>query len=127
MLPLSQPRRWNFSQLDAVSINLAVSPTCRKSSLSLILFMQQGKSLTADCILTKFIQPPYSANCVTFSHLMNPTLSNFGNVPANLDGDSIQTSIWTPNHSPSRLLTQPNYHGIIARKLIVTIPSIFGK
>ena len=127
MLPLSQPRRWNFSQLDAVSINLVVSPMCQKSSLSPILFMQQGKSLTADRIPTKSIQLPYSANCITFSHLMNPTLLNFGNVPANLDGDSIQMSIWTPNHSLFRLLTRPNYHGIIARKLIVTIPSIFGK
>ena len=127
MLPLSQPRRQNFLQLDAVSINLAVSPMCQKSSLSPILFMQQGKSLTTDRILTKSIQLPYSANCVTSSHPTNPTLLNFGSVPANLDGDSIHPSIWTPNYSLFCLLTRPNYLGIIARKLIATIPSIFGK
>ena len=127
MLLLSQAWRRNFLRLDVASIKLALSTTCRKSLWSPTLSMQQRKSSIVDRILIKSIQLPYSANCVPFSHLMNPTLLNFGNAPANSDGDFTQMSIRTPNHSQFRLPTQPNYSGIIARKKIVMIYSIFGK
>jgi len=54
-------------------------------------------------------------------------LHNFGNVLANSDGDFTQTLIRTPNPSQLRLLTQPKYPGIIAKKSIAIIQSIFGK
>ena len=103
MLPLLQPRRWNFLQLDAASTKLAVSTTCRKSSWSLTLSMQQRKSLIVDRILIKSIQLPYSANCVPFSHLMNPTLLNFGNAPANSDGDKDSKSFSILPSYPTKL------------------------
>ena len=127
MLPLSQQRRPNFLRLDAVLTKLVPSPTCRKSLWSPIPYMHQGESSPTNCILIKFILPPYSGNCVTSSQPTSPILSNFGSVPANLDGDSTLSSTRTPNHSPFRLLTRPKFLGIIARKSIVTIPSTFGK
>jgi len=58
---------------------------------------------------------------------MNPTSSNSGNAPANSDGAFTLTSIRTPNHSQLRPPTRLKYPGIIARKSIAMILSIFGK
>ena len=95
--------------------------------LDKILSMRQGKYSTMNRIHTKSTLPPFSANYASSSHLMSPILSNFGNVPADLDGISIHPSIRTPNHSQYRLPIRPNNLGIIARKSIATILSIFGK
>jgi len=127
MLHLSRARRQNFLQLDAALIKPALSTICPKSSSSLIPSMQPRKYSITVRILIKSIQPPFSVNYVPSSHLMNPTLSNFGNAPANSDGDFTPMSIKTPDHSQFRPPTRQKYPGIFAGKLIVTIPSIFGK
>ena len=127
MLPLSQQQRPNFLRLDAVLTKLVPSPMCPKSLWSLIPYMQQGESSPMNRILINFTLPPYSGNYVTSSQPMIPILSNFGSVPANLDGDSTLLSTRTSNHSPFCLLTHQKFLGIIARKPIAMIPSTFGK
>jgi len=117
------------TEVELFAIRCGINQACSIPNMlwSQILSMRQGKYSTTNHICTKSTLPPFSVNYASSSHLMSPILSNFGNVPANLDGIFIHPSIRTPNHSQYRLPIRPNNLGIIARKLIATILSIFGK
>ena len=89
--------------------------------------MRPRKYLTVDPTLIKFTQLLYSANCIHFSRLMNPTLLNSGNALANSDEDFIMMPTKIPNPFQLHYLIQPKYLGIFARNLTAMNQSSCGK